>query len=75
MANLAALVADGGQIILSVRHGPGAATRPVFATTADETIALAGRHGLSVRLAAQAESLQAGNRAMGVRWTWLSLAR
>jgi SAM-dependent methyltransferase len=75
MASLAALVADGGQIILSVRHGPGAATRPVFATTADETIALAGRNGLSVRLAARAESLQAGNRAMGVRWTWLSLAR
>ncbi|WP_122464844.1 class I SAM-dependent methyltransferase [Brevundimonas lutea] len=75
MATLAALVADGGQIILSVRHGPGAATRPVFATTADETIALASRNGLSVRLAVQAESLQAGNRAMGVRWTWLSLSR
>jgi SAM-dependent methyltransferase len=75
MASLAALVADGGQIVLSVRHGPGAATRPVFATTAEETVALARRHGLSVRLAAEAESLQAGNRALGVTWTWLSLAR
>ena len=75
MASLAALVADGGQLILSVRHGPGAASRPVFATTTDETVALACRNGLSLRLAVEAESLQARNRAMGVSWTWLSLAR
>lgn len=75
MASLAGLLAQGGQLIISVRHGPGAASRPVFAATADETIALARGHGLSVRCAAEAESLQAANRAKGVTWTWLSLVR
>lgn len=74
MASLAGLLAPGGRLIMSVRHGPGAATRPVFAATADETIVLAGREGLSVLFAAEAGSLQAANRALGVAWTWLVLA-
>ena len=75
MESLSALLADGGQVVLSLRHGPGAATRPVFACTADEAVALGARHGLSVRLRVEAASLQAVNRASGVTWTWLILER
>ena len=37
---------DGAIVVLSVRHGPGAANRPVFHASDDETIALARQAGL-----------------------------
>ncbi|WP_396595337.1 class I SAM-dependent methyltransferase [Brevundimonas sp. R86498] len=75
MAGLAVRVAAGGRIILSLRHGQGTDTRPGFPVSATETIRLAERHGLGVRLAVEAESIQPLNRARGVSWTWLALDR
>ncbi|MCH3719072.1 hypothetical protein LZB68_08320, partial [Campylobacter lari] len=41
MAALAALLAPGGQILMSLRHGPVPSGRRMFDVSADETIALA----------------------------------
>lgn len=46
MARLAALLAPGGVLSLSLRHGPVPAGRRMFDVTAMETQALAGGHGL-----------------------------
>lgn len=46
MAALAELLAPGGVAILSLRHGPVPEGRRMFDVSADETIALASRHGL-----------------------------
>ncbi|TWG87538.1 methyltransferase family protein [Cupriavidus gilardii J11] len=46
MAALAELLAPGGVAILSLRHGPVPEGRRMFDVSADETIALAARHGL-----------------------------
>ena len=46
MAALAELLAPGGVAILSLRHGPVPAGRRMFEVSAEETIALARRHGL-----------------------------
>ncbi|MBI0375097.1 class I SAM-dependent methyltransferase [Streptomyces albiflaviniger] len=47
MRRLAELVAPGGCVALSLRHGPVPAGRRMFAVSAAETVALAGRFGLS----------------------------
>ncbi len=72
---LAGLLAPGGLLILSLRHGPGAPTRPVFPCAPEETIGLAATAGLSLRRRAEVASVQAENIANGVRWTWLALGR
>jgi hypothetical protein len=71
MPNLAALLAGGGKLILSLRHGPGASNRPCYAGAPEETIAAAMRTGLAPELRREAESIQAANRRVGVTWTWL----
>jgi 2-polyprenyl-3-methyl-5-hydroxy-6-metoxy-1,4-benzoquinol methylase len=48
MARVAPLVRPGGMMALSLRHGPVPAGRRMFEISAQETCALAGRHGLSV---------------------------
>lgn len=75
LASLAAVTAPGGMVVMSLRHGPGAAGRPVFEAPPEATVAAASRAGFRLLRRAEAESLQAGNRASGVRWTWLALAR
>lgn len=75
MANLSGMIAEGGLLILSLRHGPGAPDRPVFPVRPEETIADAGRSGLILLRRAEADSVQPGNRAMGVRWTWLAFGK
>lgn len=74
MENLRQLVRVGGRVLMSVRHGPGAATRPCFPTTDAQTIDLAAQCGLSLLASRHAESIQEGNRAAGVTWTWLVLS-
>lgn len=74
-ARLAGLLAGGGRLILSLRHGPGAASRPVFPCEVDETLAQAAAAGLIVERQVAAPSVQAENAAAGVTWTWLVLAR
>ena len=46
MARVAALLAPGGVLSLSLRHGPVPAGRRMFEVTADETRVLAEGHGL-----------------------------
>lgn len=48
MARVAPLVRPGGTMALSLRHGPVPAGRRMFDVSAQETSALAGRHGLTV---------------------------
>ena len=74
MLGLAKLMAPGGTLIMSLRHGPGAAGRRVFPVTADATVDLAATAALSVIRRAERESIQPGNRAAGVHWTWLAFA-
>ena len=75
MPRLAALMERGALLILSLRHGPGAAGRPVFPCAAEETIADAHALGLLPRRRASAASVQPGNRANGVSWTWLAFTK
>jgi SAM-dependent methyltransferase len=48
MARVTPLVKQGGLMALSLRHGPVPAGRRMFDVSAEETCALAGRHGLTV---------------------------
>ncbi len=48
MTRVAPLVRPGGTMALSLRHGPVPAGRRMFDVSAQETGALAGRHGLTV---------------------------
>jgi SAM-dependent methyltransferase len=70
--NLAALVTPGGHLILSIRHGPGAPTRPCFPSRPEDVIALGAASGLHLVFRRETESIQAANRANGVTWTWLA---
>lgn len=72
MPNVAALLAPGGAFALSLRYGPVPAGRRMFAVSAEETIALAGRAGLEPILDVARDSLQPGNRAAGVTWRILA---
>ncbi|RYY42554.1 MAG: class I SAM-dependent methyltransferase [Sphingomonadales bacterium] len=71
MPNLAAAMAKGATLILSLRHQPGALDRGSFQVAPDETIAAAGACGLTLRRRREADSVSAESRALGVRWTWL----
>lgn len=74
MPNLRALTAPGGCLLLSVRHGPGPATRPCFLASADDAIELAHDNGFGLVLRRSASSIQAVNRQAGVTWTWLAFS-
>ncbi len=75
MPTLAALAAPGARLILSLRHGPGAPSRPVFPCEPEETIAAARAAGLGLVRRREAESVQQRNRDAGVTWTWLAFER
>jgi len=75
MPRLAALLRKNGVLIMSIRHGPGVPSRPVFATSAKEALDLAASAGLWLAHSARAESIQAANHVAGVSWTWLCLKK
>ena len=75
MSRLAAITAPGGVLLISLRHGPGAPGRPVYPCDPAETTGQAARSGLTLLHRQEAPSLQEGNRAMGVTWTWLAFRR
>lgn len=75
LADLAALTAPGGRLILSLRHGPGASARPCFPAAPEEVVRCAGEVGFSLLAHRDAASVQARNRAAGVTWTWLAFRR
>jgi SAM-dependent methyltransferase len=75
MPNVAALLADGGMLILSLRHGPVPPGRRMFEVSAVETVGLAEAEGLHPRLHEERGSIQAANRLAGVTWTILAFEK
>lgn len=72
MPVLARLLAPGGVLVMTLRHGPVPEGRLMFAVSAEETIRLADQHGLRCVLSIATESLQAENRRAGVTWSRLA---
>ena len=72
---LASLDKPHGLVIMSVRHGPEAASRPVYHGEPEEVIALAKSHGLELLFEREVGSIQDVNENAGVTWTWLVLQR
>jgi SAM-dependent methyltransferase len=75
MPNLAALVREGGTVIMKIRHGPVPAGRRMFEITPEETIELARTQSLDPILNLHTESSQEQNRAAGVTWTNLAFVK
>jgi SAM-dependent methyltransferase len=73
MPATASLVAPGGVLILSLRRGPIPPGRRMFDVPAEETIALAGREGLTCLVNAVTGSVQA--RQPDVTWTRLAFRK
>jgi len=72
MPQVVGLMAPGGVLALSLRHGPVPHGRRMFPVSAQETTALAAAAGLEPVVTATRDSIQAANRAAGVRWTLLA---
>jgi SAM-dependent methyltransferase len=71
MRRIASLLRPGGVLLLTLRHGPAPpGRRLLFETSADETIALAGVHGLHLALSVEHQPDFYGRREI----TWTSLA-
>ncbi len=75
MPNLAALVREGGTVIMKIRHGPVPAGRRMFEITPEETIELARIQSLDPILNLRTESSQKQNRAAGITWTNLAFVK
>jgi len=73
MTSLARLTAPGGLLVMSLRHGPGVPGRAVFPIAPEATIESARGEGFRLVRRAEVQSIQPGNRASGVWWTWLAL--
>ncbi|HEY8004292.1 MAG TPA: class I SAM-dependent methyltransferase [Phenylobacterium sp.] len=72
---LAGLLADGGVIAISLRHGPAAPGRITHPVSAPETIGLAEAAGLTTLVNVETGSIQAVNVASGVTWTRMAFGR
>jgi SAM-dependent methyltransferase len=68
-----ALAPVGGLVIISIRNGPGADSRPVFPASPADAVSWAGTHGFRCVFEHSAQSIQTENRIAGVTWTWLGL--
>ncbi|WP_179401446.1 methyltransferase domain-containing protein [Burkholderia guangdongensis] len=75
MPNVSALLCEGAMLVLSLRHGPVPKGRRMFDVSAEETIQLANAYRLRTLLNVQTESMQPGNRHMGVTWTRLAFVK
>jgi len=75
MPNLAALVRDGGVMIMMIRHGPVPPGRRMFEVSAEETIELARMQDLHPVLNLRTESRQEANRVAGITWTNLAFVK
>lgn len=71
MESLSRLVAQAGQIIMSLRHGPVPAGRRMFDVSFAETQELAHRHGLCATFRCEREDMLG---RPDVRWTFLALS-
>lgn len=72
MARLASLLAPEGALLMSLRHGPGAVSRPCFEASTEEAIGFGALAGLQPVFSRRTGSTRAANRAAGVSWTWLA---
>jgi len=68
---LGRLAASCATLVMALRRGPLPAGLPIFPIDIDETVKCLSAHGFSEIFRKEAESLQPGNRAEGVRWVWL----
>ena len=68
---LAGKVAPSGRLILSLRHGPGSASRPCYPADPARIVAYAEEAGMRLTLSRDTPSVQQRNRDAGVTWTWL----
>ena len=75
MPNLAGLMRPGGTVIMKIRHGPVPPGRRMFEISPEQTIELAGLHGLHPVLNLRVDSAQEANRLAGVSWTNLALVK
>lgn len=72
MATIAELLAEGGLVSMSLRHGPIPPDRRMFDVSADETIELGAQFGLHCRHQSNREDVQG---RPGVRWSFIALQR
>lgn len=72
LANIADLVASGGVLLMSLRHGPVPEGRRMFDVSAAETRDLAWRHCLACIHEGTADDML---RRGGVHWTYLAFRR
>ena len=75
MPALWALTAQRGHLVISVRQGAGAASRPCYDAPPDELVDLATTNGFRLVFRQGADSIQAGNKRAGITWTWLVFAK
>ena len=73
LQNIAGLVATEGRVILSLRHGPAAPSRPSYPLDVGEILEICAASGLKVEFQFEAGSLGAKNKSANVHWTWLVL--
>lgn len=67
------LAAPGATLLMALRHGPPSPDRPVWPIDPDATAVLLAGTGFRESFRIAAPSIQAGNLAAGVHWTWLAL--
>ncbi|WP_316230670.1 class I SAM-dependent methyltransferase [Bradyrhizobium sp. SZCCHNR1051] len=75
LPNIAARIAPGGMLIMTVRHGPVPPGRRMFEIAAEAIVEPARQLGLTLQLNRHGESLGAENRVAGVTWTTLAFGK
>jgi len=75
MPRVADLLAPGGQLSLSLRHGPVPSGRVMHDVNSAETIALAKTSGLRLTGQVETASVQDSNRAAGISWARLTFCQ
>lgn len=75
MPVVASLLAPGGLLVMSLRHGPVPVGRTMFGVSPEETVALAEAQGLRCLVNLHSESRLAANREAGVTWSRLAFVR
>ncbi len=71
LTRLSMLLATGGRLIMSLRQGPGHPERPIAAIDTESTLTRAKTLGMILLRQVESSSLQPGNVAAQVTWTWL----
>lgn len=72
MARLGGLLASGGRVFMTLRHGPVPERRRMFDVSPSETVALAARHGMACRHDLRRPDMLG---RPDVRWSYLVLER